>query len=221
MMPSRLGRTAAIRHTMSTARIFTPSTTMSRIRNDDRVFFCPELRSDMTVAFGGTSGFGSTISDTWSDPAYVNFHYLQIGYSYLLNQQGIYELSPGYLPQNLFNGLLVSAGKPLVLDDESHRQWSGPAQEHRLIPVFSDIVQSPPAVSVGRRRRTADAGVAFPRRHASIRTTLHGREHCFLWMGMSPGSPRTNLLPWARPIHSAATGGGWAIPNERAGAGNF
>jgi len=90
---------------------------------DHRVFFCPDVSAS------------ENLDGHWSDPAYRNFQYLQIGYFYLMNLVGADQDSGGnYFRENLSATrwgpkakLWMSANGPAIITNSSQ------------IPVFSDI----------------------------------------------------------------------------------
>jgi prepilin-type N-terminal cleavage/methylation domain-containing protein/prepilin-type processing-associated H-X9-DG protein len=109
----------------------------STVRGDYHMFYCPDLQQN------------DQFDGHWNDPSYLNIPYLQIGYSYLLNQMGVYESDATYLKQ----GLSVNKWYPKA------RLWQSMtnptvANAHMtasatMIPVFSDIIELPRPFPVG------------------------------------------------------------------------
>lgn len=99
-------------------------------RGDYRMFYCPDIR-DNDPAFDGH----------WNESNYDNIKYLQIGYSYLLNQMGCYQEDSFYLKQNLS----VNKWYPKAKLWQSMRNPATVVTTSNAsnIPIFADVVTLP------------------------------------------------------------------------------
>ncbi len=99
-------------------------------KGDHRMFYCPELQDN------------DQFDGHWYESNYDNVPYLQIGYAYLLNQIGVYELDSFYLKQKLS----VNTWYPRAKLWQSMNNRNNPeihVTNASKIPVFADIVQLP------------------------------------------------------------------------------